>query len=326
MATNIREDLEDVIFLLDPMDTWALSNLERVEANAVYHEWLQDSLAAPATNAQIEGNDVSFSTAAPAARRGNWTQISHKTFAVSDTLEAVEKAGRKSERERLGVKLLKELKRDIESAIVGNAGSSGGAGGAQGGTATARSSAGMESWIGNGTTTTTQNESSNVVTATTNSANSTSPGFASNAVAAPTDGTTGPLTVGQLQMALNGAWDDGGDPRVILVGAKQKQVIDTFSGVATRMIDSSPTKQATIVAAANMFVSSFGNHMVVLSRYVRSSVVLCIDPDYWATAWLRPFNKTPLAKTGEAEKSLIRAEWTLVCRNNAASAKVVGCS
>lgn len=245
---------------------------------------------------------------------------------MSDTLEAVEKAGRKSERERLGVKLLKELKRDIELAIVGNQGSSGGAGGAQGGTATARSSAGMEAWIGNGTTTTTQNEASNVVAATTNSASATSPGFASGAVAAPTDGTTGTLTVGQLNMALNGAWEDGGDPRVILVGAKQKQVIDQFTGVATRFIDSSPTKQATIVNAANMFVSSFGNHMVVLSRYVRASVVLCIDPDYWATAWLRPFRKIGLAKTGEAEKSLISCEWTLVCRNNAASAKVVSCT
>lgn len=326
MATNIREDLENVIWLLDPMDTWALSNLERTEANSVNHEWLQDALTAAAANRQIEGDDVSYTTASPAARRNNWTQISYKTFAVSDTLEAVEKAGRKSERERLGVKLLKELKRDIELAIVGNQGSSGGAGGAQGGTATARSSAGMEAWIGNGTTTTTQNKASNVVSTTTNSASATSPGFASGAVAAPTDGTTGTLTVGQLNMALNGAWEDGGDPRVILVGAKQKQVIDQFTGVATRFIDSTPTKQAAIVNAANMYVSSFGNHMVVLSRYVRSSVVLCIDPDYWATAWLRPFRKVGLAKTGEAEKSLISCEWTLVCRNNAASAKVVSCT
>lgn len=37
VATNVREDIEDVIFLLDPMDTWALSNLDRVEASAVYH-------------------------------------------------------------------------------------------------------------------------------------------------------------------------------------------------------------------------------------------------------------------------------------------------
>jgi hypothetical protein len=326
MSTNVREDIEDVIFLLDPMDTWALSNLPRVGANAVYHEWMQDSLAAAAANAQIEGNDVSFTTAQPAARRGNWTQISHKTFAVSDTLEAVEKVGRSSERERLGVKLLKELKRDIETAIVGNQGSSGGAGGAQGGTATARSSAGMEAWIGNGTTTLTANEASNVVSATTNSANATSPGFASNAVAAPTDGTTGALTEGNLKMALQGAWEDGGNTDVILVGAKQKQVIDGFAGIATRFVDTAPNRQAAIVGAANMYVTSFGTHKIVLSRYVRSTVVLCLDTEYWALAFLRPFNKTPLAKTGEAEKVLIRAEWTLICRNNAASAKVVSCT
>jgi hypothetical protein len=327
MATNVREDIEDVIFLLDPMDTWALSNLDKVDASAVYHEWLADDLAAAAANRQIEGNDVSFSTAAPARRLGNWTQISHKTFAVSDTLEAVEKVGRSSERGRLGMKLLKELKRDVESALVGAQGSSGGQGGGQGGTGTARSSAGMEAWIGNGTTTTTAGEASNVVAATTSSG-ATSPGFASGAVAAPTDGTTtGALTEGQLKAALQGSWEDGGDPRVILVGARQKGVIDAFSGVATRFVDVQRTGQASIIGAANMYVSSFGSpHAVILSRYVRSSVVLCIDPDYWAVAFLRGFKKTPLARTGEAEKMLISAEFTLVSRNNAASSKVVACA
>lgn len=326
-ATNNREDIEDVIFLLDPMDTIMLSTLPRVDASGVYHEWLQDNLAAPAANAQIEGNDVAFTTATPASRRGNWTQISYKTFAVSDTLEAVEKVGRSSERERLGVKLLKELKRDIETAIVGNQGSSGGAGGAQGGTATARSSAGMEAWIGNGTTTTTAGEASNVVTATTTSDGATSPGFASGAVAAPTDGTTtGALTEGQLKAALQGSWTDGGNTDTILVGARQKQVIDAFSGIATRFVDSAPNKQAAIVGAANLYVTSYGTHKIVLSRYVRASVVLCLDTEYWALAFLRPFSKKPLARTGEAEKMLITSEWTLVCRNNAASAKVVGCA
>lgn len=270
-------------------------------------------------------NDVAFTTATPAQRLGNWTQIAHKTFAVSDTLEAVDTIGRESERQRLGVKLIKELKRDVELALVGNQGSSGGAGGAQGGTATARSSAGMEAWIGNGVTTLTQNEASNVVSTTTNSANATSPGFAANAVAAPTDGTTGTLTEGNLKAALEGAWADGGNPRVILVGSKQKNLIDSFPGVATRMVNLDRTQKASIIGAASVYVSSYGDpHMIVLSRYVRASVVLCIDPEYWAIAFLRPFSKTPLARTGEAEKTLISAEFTLVCRNPAASSKVVG--
>jgi hypothetical protein len=55
-------------------------------------------------------------------------------------------------------------------------------------------------------------------------------------------------------------------------------------------------------------------------------VVLCLDTEYWALAFLRPFRKTPLARTGEAEKMLLSAEWTLVCRNNAANSKVVSCA
>lgn len=319
-GSNIREDVEDVIWDLDPMDTWALTNLDKVSAKSTYHEWLSDTLAAPAANLIREGDDAAFATAAPARRLGNHMQISNKTFIVSDTLEVVDKIGRKTESGRLGTKLLKELKRDMEYALVRNQA------GTLGADATARSSAGIESWI-EGPTVSTVNTLGNVIAATTNSASHTTPGFASNAIAAPTDGTTGTLTVGNLNMALGGSWEDGGDPRVILVGSVQKQVIDGFTGVATRMIDTSPNKQAAIVGAANMYVSSYGSpHMVTLSRYVRNSVVLCLDPDYWAVAFLRKPQIKDLAKTGDATKKLLVTEFGLVCRNPAASSKVVGCT
>jgi hypothetical protein len=319
-GANIREDLEDVIWELDPMDTWALTNLDRVKAKSTYHEWLSDDLAAAAANLIREGDDATYVTAAPARRLGNFLQISNKTFIVSDTLEVVDKAGRKTETGRLGTKLLKELKRDMEYALVRNQASS------LGQEATARASAGMESWIA-GPTILTAGELANVVAATTNGASHTTPGFASGTVAAPTDGTTGALTVGQLNAALGGSWQDGGDPRVILVGARQKAVIDQFTGIATRFIDASPRKQASIVGAANMYVSSYGSpHMVTLSRYVRDSVVLCLDPEYWAIAFLRNPAIKDLAKTGDATKKLLVTEFSLVCRNPNASSKVVGCS
>lgn len=318
-GTNQREDLEDVIWELDPMDTWALTNLEKVTARATYHEWLADSLAAPAANLVREGDDATYSTAVPARRLGNYLQISNKTFIVSDTLEIVDKAGRKSETGRLGTKLLKELKRDMEYALVRNQASSLGA------DATARSTAGIESWIA-GPTANTAGTLANVVSATTNGASHTTPGFASGTLLAPTDGTTGALTAGQLNAALGGAWEDGGNASVILVGPTQKAAIDAFQGIATRFIDSSPNKQASIVGAANMYVTSYGTHTVVLSRYVRDSVALCIDPDYWAVAFLRKPQIKELAKTGDATKKLIVTEFGLVCRNPAASAKVVGCA
>jgi hypothetical protein len=320
MGSNIREDLEDVIHELDPMDTWALTNLEKVSARSTYHEWLADDLAAAAANLVREGDEASFATAAPARRLGNYMQISTKTFIVSDTLEVVDKAGRRTETGRLGTKLLKELKRDMEFALVRNQASSLGA------DATARASAGIESWIA-GPTANTAGTLANVVSATTNGASHTTPGFSGGLVSAPTDGTTGALTIGQLNAALGGAWEDGGDPRVILVGAKQKQVIDAFTGVAQRQINVSSRAEAPIIGAANLYVSSFGSpHMVVLSRYVRDTVVLCLDPDYWAVAYLRKPQMKDLAKTGDATKKLLVTEYGLVCRNPNASSKVVGCS
>ena len=319
-STNIREDVEDIIWMLDPMDTWALSNLDKVDASNTYHEWLGDNLASAASNIVREGDDASFSTAYPAQRYGNYCQILNKTFVVSDTLETVKKIGRSTESGRLGTKLLKELKRDWELALVGNQASS------AGGSATGRSMAGMESWIA-GPTLTAVTGQANAVAATITSG-ATTPGFSSGTVAAPTDGsTTGALTEGTLKQALEGSWTDGGDPRVILVGSAQKKAIDSFAGIATRFADVGSKQQAQIIGAANVYVSSFGSpHMVVLSRYVRSSVVLCIDPDYWAVAFLRKFQTKDLAKTGDATKKLIVSEGTLVCRNPNASSKVVSCT
>jgi uncharacterized protein DUF5309 len=315
---NVREDLEDVIWLLDPMDTWALSNLDRVEATAPTHEWLADNLASAASNIVREGDDAAFSTAVPASRLSNQCQILNKTFVVSDTLEQVKKAGRSSENGRLGTKLLKELKRDMELAIVGNQASS------AGGSATGRSMAGMESWIAGPTST--SNGANNAVAATVGNSDTT-PGFSAGFVAAPTEGsTTGVFTELTLRAALEGSWTDGGNPRVILAPSAQKKAIDGFAGIATRFVDNQPKAQASIIGAANVYVSSFGDpHMVVLSRYVRSRTVLCLDPDYWALAFLRNPQKKALAKTGDASKSLIVTEFTLVCRNPAASSKVVGC-
>ena len=310
-----------MIWELDPMDTWALSNLDKVDAANTFHEWLSDDLAAAAANLVREGDDATYATAFPARRLGNYQQISNKTFIVSDTLESVDKIGRKTEVGRLGTKLLKELKRDMEFALVTNQASS------AGGNATARSTAGMESWIA-GPTSLGTNVAANVIGTTTTANTVTTPGFASGLVAAPTDGTTtSALSETNLKAALEGSWTDGGNPRVILVGSAQKKAIDAFAGIATRFVDAAPNKQTSIIGAANMYVSSFGDpHMVVLSRYVRSSVVLCIDPDYWAVSFLRRPQTKDLAKTGDATKKLLVTEYGLVCRNPNASAKVVACS
>jgi hypothetical protein len=234
-------------------------------------------------------------------------------------LEAVKKGGRKSEIARGAMVKMREFKRDMETRITQNGIST------LGGAGTGRSTAGIESWIGDATAD--ASAASHVVLSTT-TASATTPAVTSGvAGTAPTDGsTTGALTAARLNYALEAAWADGGDPRVILTNTIGKAAIDTFTGVATRFVDVDGAKQASIIGAANVYVSDFGKHQVILHRYMRSSVVLCLDPDYWAVRYLRKPQKRKLAKTGDAEKYQIIGEWGLVARNNKANSKVVAVS
>lgn len=306
-----------VIWDLFPSDTWALTNLDKIDADSTKHEWQADSLDAATTNAQVEGDDItSFGTIAAAVRYNNYTQISNKKFLVSDTNKAVNHAGYKSVSAREAMKKMRELKRDIEKAIVGNSGSCAGS------QAVARLSAGMEAWIastdhgGNGIRGTTTNAGSSV-------------GFSTGAVSAPTDGGSfGGLSQTALNACLEAAWTDGGNPTVLLVNSTHKQTIDGFTSRATNMVDVDKGANVPILTSANVYVSDWGRHTIMLHRYLRTnpSVLLAIDPEYWATAWLRRPKVEDLAKTGDGEKKLIVSEWTLVARNPDSSGKVFALS
>ena len=314
MSNSIREDLEDVIWDLAPMDTWCLTNLDKIKAEGTKHEWLTDSLEAATVNTALDGDDASLATITQPSRLYNYCQISTKAFSISGTTEAVTLAGRKSEVSRSGIRKMKELKRDIEKALVGNQGSCAGS------QTVARKSAGMESMIAS------TDNSGNGQRATTTNGGSTA--AFSSGWTAPTDGgSLGGLASTQFNQGLQDAWSDGGDPRIVIVGPTYKQTIDGFTSQATRFVDVGKSDDLPILTSAGVYVSDYGMHTLVLHRYVRNTgpgVVLMIDPDFWATAFLRrPFMK-PLADTGDSEKRMLIAEFCLVGRNPSSSAKVFG--
>lgn len=313
-AGGNREDLEDIIWELDPLETYCLSNFDQVKATATFHEWELDAMVAPGTNRQLEGDDGTFTSIASPTRAGNYCQISRKTFLVSGTQEVVAKAGRKSELLRQVKKQMKELKNDIEYALTTNQTSS------AGGATTARSSGGMESWIAS------TDNSGNGLRATTTASASTA-AFAANSVTTPTDGTTtGSLTEAKFREQFQLGWQTGGSDHIVLCSSTQKVAISAFSGVSTKYNEVKGNSRATIIGSADIYVSEWGNHTILLHRHVRSSVVLAIDPDYWAVAFLRQPFMEELAKTGDGEKRQLLAEYTLVSRNHKASAKVAACA
>lgn len=117
-ASN-REDLTDVLTILAPEETPALSSANRQAANATFVEWTVDSLSSPVTAGVSEGADITSFTDqfASRARLGNYIQKFRRDFMVSDLQEAVDSVG-PAKVAQAEAKAIRELKRDVEATIL----------------------------------------------------------------------------------------------------------------------------------------------------------------------------------------------------------------
>lgn len=312
-AVGNREDLEDVMYMISPTETPFLSMAARTKATSTKHEWQTDALAAAAANAQIEGDDAAGGTSVASTRYANYLQISSKYAVVTDTQQAVNTAGRNNEMAHQVSKRLAELKRDMERALTQNTASTAGS------ASSARTLGSLETWLWKATGAATAGNSISV-----GDAAETSPSYAGGVTLAPTDASsTAAFLVANLKTVIKNCWDSGGSPGIIMVGGATKQVVSGFAGIATLYREASKTaKGTTIIGAADIYVSDFGEHKVVPNRFQRNRTAFCLDFDYWAVAYLRPVKQKSLGATGFTEKRFIEVEYTLVARNPASSGKI----
>lgn len=302
-AVGNREDLVDTIYNISPVDTPFQANVAKTKATAALHEWQTDVLAAAATNAVIEGYDTlqsgfTFQAVTATVRLNNRCQISEKDVQITSRQDYVNKAGRKQEIVYQLVKKNRELARDMEFNLTGNYGI------ATGNFSVPAQYRSLETWAG---VTTTNNYSQGAT------------GAVSVSGAAKTDGTQRALTETLLKSAIQGAWTNGGDIDLIMVGPFNKTVISTFTGNNTRTQDTSDKK---LISSIDVYVSDFGTHKVVANRFSRDRTVHALMTDMFAIAYLKPKTTVDLAKTGLTEKGMIYADYTLESRNDSGSAWV----
>jgi len=295
-SIGVREDLSDVIYDISPTDTPIMSSIGKSKATNTLHEWQTDSLAAATTNnALIEGDDATAASLSPTVRLTNFTQIVGKTVQISGTLEAVDKAGRKSEKAYQLAKASSEIKRDIEQILTANQAKTNGTA-----TSGARRMGALLSWI-----------TSNV---SKGSAGTNPTGDGSDV---RSDTTTRTFLESMLQSVAQQIFSNGGTPKLLVVPPGLKATTSGFTGVAAQryVTGAEPT---TIVAAAGAYLSDFGLISIVADRFMRTTDALVLDPEYAALAYLRPFQTNDLARTGDSEKTQILAELTLEMRNEKA--------
>jgi hypothetical protein len=298
-AIGMREDLSDVIYNISPTDTPFMSTIGKTKATAVFHEWQTDSLAAAGLNVTVEGATASDATMSPTTRVGNRCQISQKTIKISNTLQAVDKAGRKSEKAYQLAKASAEIKRDMELTLLSNQVAT------NGNSSTARALGGLQAWIN------------------TTYSGGTSGVAGSGGTTARTNGTNRTFTEAFLQTAVRGVYTAGGNPKILMVTPAHKQTVSAFAGIAAQRYMAPSNAPTTIIGAADVYLSDFGTLSVVPSRFMNSTnsaddVAFVLDPDMAAVAYLRPFQTNELAVTGDAESTQLLAEFTLEVKNEAA--------
>ena len=307
-AVGNREELADKIWQITPEETPGTSLIGRKSVDSIHPEWQTDTLGSVDTSNNVaEGNDWSYDAITPTTRVGNYCQISEKSLIVSNTQEVVKKAGRKSDLAREVAKKGTELKIDMEAIIFSNQAASAGSGDG----ATNRTLAGFRAWC-----------------STNDSVDSggSSGSFSNGIQGAASNGTQRAFTKAIMDEVILAAYNAGGNPSVIMMSPYVKTVfsklLDDADVVPLR--NALKSGQATLVAAADTYLSDFGTLTVVPNRqFARAGAgtarnVYFIDPKMAKVGILRDIAVRKPAVTGDAEKRVLNVEYTLVMNNQAA--------
>lgn len=302
----VRESLHDTISNIAPTQTPFISNIGSGNANQTYEEWLTDTLAAAdADNKVIDGDDAANDALTDAVRLGNYTQLMDKVVGISTTTQAVKSAGNQTKMAYQMLKKSKEIKRDMEKRFCGNYAAVPLANG------TAGESAGMVAFI--------RTNGSRGAGGAAATLSGTTAGYVN---AAATNGTLRTFTEALIKDAIQDAWNEGGEPTMALMSGTLKQTASTFAGIADLRRDANGNGAATIIGAADVYVSDFGNIAFTPSRFTTGRDVSIIDTSLWDILYLQRFNTDDLAKTGHADRKMLSVQATLKCANELGNSNI----
>lgn len=299
-----REDLSDILTILEPEVTPVTSMAKKQKATATTFEWQVDDLQEVEFAGVNEGEDVSAFTNASAnrARLGNHIQKFRRTFAVSDIQELTNTAAVSSEFAYAEGKAAREIKRDVEAAICSNQDKQ-----ADGGAGAPYLTRGLYNWLGTPADVPAEFQS--------------------------VGGQAATLTEDKLNNMLQSVYEANGMPGgqlTLVAGPETKRDISEFSrGTGAhqannvyRVSQDGASKKITL--SVNMYEGDFGNIAIVPSLFVNRASggavttavkqsALLIDPEYIALHQLKAESKSELEDQGGGRRGFCDIICGLAC-------------
>ena len=299
-----REDLSDVLTILEPESTPFVSMANKATASGTFFEVQVDDLSTANFDGVNEGEDVTAfdNKAANRVRIGNYIQKFRRTYAVSDIAELVDTAGVANEFAASEAKAVREIKRDLEAAVCSAQDRQ-----ADSGAGAPYKTRGMFKWLGVG------GQPSDV------------PAFAQN-VASDTTGTQTEATFNSVLQDLYEANGMPGGQLTLIAGPQLKKEISDFArqagGAGFAFSVTQPAESKKITLTVNLYEGDFGTVAILpsvfLNRTSGSSTIdgdagLLIDPEYVAIHTLKAESNSELENQGGGRRGFCDVIAGLAC-------------
>ena len=286
-ATNIPEQVLDGIYMIEREESPIYSSAKKKKIYTQTPEFQTQALASPATNAMAEGEAFVVNAAIPTVRAKNHCQILDKVCSVTASNQAVKHYGYSDQMSYEKELKTKELKRDIEFAIVQNNASVANANGVAG------EMGGIESWI---------------ATNVSRGAGGANGGYSTGTglTTAATDGAQRPFTEALLLDVLQSGYDNGAKFSVIHLGSHNKTKLSSFQGGANRQY----TGEKKVTNTVDIYESDFGTLTAAINPRQRTRTALLYDMSKIAVLQLRAMQTGKLAKTNDSDEEFIVTEMT----------------
>ena len=297
-ATGNREQLDDKISRIYAAMMPFTASAGKGKATAINPNWLTETVRAPTlTNAGLEGDTANITAPSNRVRVQGKTQIFREGGSVSGTQEAVDKAGVASEFARQ--KLIKGLALglDRELTYVSSQASAD-----EVAATTGRKTGGVLSWVDT-------NSSRGVGGA--------DGGYSSGDTTAPTTGTNRTFTETLFKVVLKSMFDNGAvGNKTALMASGLKETASTFTGISDIRTQVSGRNKAIIHAAADVYVSDFGDVSMMAVQHGLAEECLIYKPSTVSKLTLRATKSSPLANVGDSKEFEIVGEDALKIANS----------
>lgn len=303
---NMKEDVADIIFNIDPSETPLLSNMGTRDVSNTTFEWNVEDLPSSGTsNKKKEGQDFTSESATQVTRKTNVTQISSRNATVTGTMTAVSQYGKQSEMAHQMMLVSKALKLDIDKTIASH--NPRGAGAGDQVSSSERQTQSLTHQISRG---------NNKVVKASNGTTAPSSDTGAYTEGSETEALTETLFVNVAESIYN----NGGKLDSVVCSPALKREISDFTGRGGTQVVVDETK---VTSNVTLFASDFGNIKVMISRNIGTfgssgaagTDLLFVDFSMAKVAFLRPFTRQNIAKQGDSDSEQILAEWGVQLNN-----------